>query len=375
MTIKKESAGIFESPAESEMGLEDDNTAPRHNLFALYSTTGRISEMKKKIKDRVYVLGEIAESGKSTALYAQFNTGKTLITLKLIVEAIEDGRIDPKTVTYVNADDDEDGAAEKGEIIERYGFEQAAIGHWGITREAAIALIREMIELDFARENIVVIDTYVSFVDPNDKRDQKDFILLIKDFVAKGGTIIILCNTNKHKREGKSVYGGTSDLNDAVSASYVLDTVDENDEFRTVEFVMGKNRGGNAAKATYRYKHLLKRDYIGTFNSVELVDDQERNRVIAQKITKENLESHKEEIEIIESLINSGTTKRTELLKEAHKETSTSHSKLKNILKIHEGDLYDHGHRWKGRKRDKNSTIYSLTPRVNPYINGKCPEY
>ena len=142
----------------------------------------------------------------------------------------------------------------------------------------------------------------------------------------------------------------------------------------STEFSNSKNRGGNVAKATYRYKHL-EEDYPKVLESVSLVGEQERSKVIAQKITKENLEAHAEEIEVIESLIKSGITKRTELCKEVHKETVTSHSKIKEILKVHEGELYEHGHRWQTGKGDKNAKIYSLTPRLNPYINEKCPEY
>jgi len=374
MTIKKESAGIFESPAESQMGQEDNTTTPSYNLFRAYSTSGHSAEMKKKIEDRAYVMGEIAEKGQSTAIYAQYNTGKTLITLKLIIEAIEEGLINGNEVTYVNADDDERGIVQKTELAEKHGFELVSPEFEGMTREAVSVIMREMIEADIARKNIVIIDTHKSFVDPNDKRDQKSFNLLIKDFAAKGGTTIILCNTNKHKREGVSVHGGTSDLPDAASTHYILDTVDETDEFRTVEFSNGKNRGSNIAKATYRYKHL-EGDYLKVLESVSLVSKQERNKVIAQKIMKENLEAHEEEIEVIESLIKSGITKRTELCKEVHKVTATSHSKIREILKVHEGDLYEHGNRWQTKKGDKNAKIYSLTPRVNPYINGKCPEY
>jgi archaellum biogenesis ATPase FlaH len=353
---------------------EDNFKTSSSNLFRAYSTSGHSSEMKKKIADRVYVMGEIAEKGQSTAIYAQYNTGKTLLTLNLIIEAIDEGLINGKEVTYVNADDDERGIVQKTELAEKHGFELVSPGSEGMTREKVIAIMEEMIEADIARKNIVIIDTHKSFVDPNDKRDQKAFNNLIKDFVAKGGTIIILCNTNKHKREGVSVQGGTSDLPDAVSASYILDTVDETDEFRTVEFSNSKNRGGNVAKATYRYKHL-EEDYLKVLESVSLVSKQERNKVIAQKITKENLEAHAEEIEVIESLIKSGITKRTELCKEVHKETGASHSKIKEILKAHEGDLYEHGHRWQKSKGDKNAKIYSLTPRENPYIDAKCPEF
>lgn len=346
------------------------------NPFKSYSTTHRVEEMKKDLKERVYVLGEIAILGQSTVIYAAPNTGKTLLTFWMLIEAIREGRIDPAQVTYVNADDDEKGVIEKSEIASEHGFSVVAPGLEEMTHEKVIEVIKDMIEQGTARDNIVIIDTYGSFVEPNNYREQRDFLAMVKTFTLNGGTLIVLAHTNKHKVQGRSVHGGTADLKNSASSAYVLEKIEgTGDGPHTVEFRNEKRRGSNSAKEVYRYIAGGK-DYAALLDSVERLGEAERRKAIAIKITKENLQKNKEIIPAVVSLIERGVTGHTELFKEAAKESGESQTKVKKALEAHAGDRYEFGHRWQRKRVErKNGLEYTLTPEGNAYKNAKSPEF
>ena len=70
-----------------------------------FSLNGQLDEMRKKMLDDKFVLGQMAIYGQATVFYAPPNAGKTLLTLKLLIDGIESGAITGSDVFYVNADD------------------------------------------------------------------------------------------------------------------------------------------------------------------------------------------------------------------------------------------------------------------------------
>ncbi|MBV5337247.1 MAG: PriCT-2 domain-containing protein, partial [Deltaproteobacteria bacterium] len=60
-----------------------------------YSLRGRSNELERSVIDAKPVLGELALLGQATVLFAAPNTGKTLITLGLLIEAVKENRVDP----------------------------------------------------------------------------------------------------------------------------------------------------------------------------------------------------------------------------------------------------------------------------------------
>ena len=58
--------------------------------------------MEARMLADVFVLGMMAIMGQFTVFYGGPNAGKTLIGLKLLIEAIQAGKIDPKNVYYIN---------------------------------------------------------------------------------------------------------------------------------------------------------------------------------------------------------------------------------------------------------------------------------
>ena len=81
--------------------------------LAQFSLKGRSSEMEKKMLADKFVLGRIAIFGQATVIYAKPNTGKTLLVLWLLIQAIRNNSIEGADVFYINADDNYKGLVEK----------------------------------------------------------------------------------------------------------------------------------------------------------------------------------------------------------------------------------------------------------------------
>ena len=70
----------------------------RNHPLRPYSVLGRADELKAKATETIPLLGDFIMSGQATMLYAAPNTGKTLMILHLLLEAIECGRIEADLV-------------------------------------------------------------------------------------------------------------------------------------------------------------------------------------------------------------------------------------------------------------------------------------
>jgi len=225
-----------------------------NNPLDQYSLRGMSDELEKNVVDAVPLLGELALMGQATVLFAAPNTGKTMISISLLIDAIKDGRVDPAKVYYLNMDDSGTGLLEKNRIAEEFGFNMLAEGHRDFSASALLSIVRGMIEDDQARGVVVILDTLKKFVDLMDKGRTSAFTNVIRPFVSKGGTVIALAHTNKHPgKDGKPVYGGVSDILNDIDCAYTIAPVSAEDGIKVVEFVNVKRRGNVLQSAAYSY--------------------------------------------------------------------------------------------------------------------------
>ena len=82
---------------------KDSSTVPFD--LSQFSLNGKSQAMRSKMMADKYVLGRIAILGQATAIYAKPNSGKTLLTLHLLIESVAAGNINGADVFYINADD------------------------------------------------------------------------------------------------------------------------------------------------------------------------------------------------------------------------------------------------------------------------------
>ena len=243
------------------------------NAFGKYLLNGLSSQYEQQMLDDVFILGGIALLGQWTTIYAQYNTGKTLLVLYLIIESITNGVIDSKAIFYVNADDNHNGLTEKLKLAEEYGFGMLAPGHRGFKSTDLLPILNGMIKKGNAKGTIVILDTLKKFTDLMDKKLLREFNGVVRMFVSKGGTVIGLAHVNKRLEDGKPVYAGTSDMMDDTDCAYVLHTLDESDGIKTVEFENKKSRGKVASRLAFKYPIEDGISYLELLSSVSPVED------------------------------------------------------------------------------------------------------
>ena len=271
----------FDIPAETvviESSVHEAIKKPTKakNSLDKYSLKGKSEDIAKQALEQVLILGELAILGQLTVFFAAPNTGKTLFTLWLLIEAIKKGLIDPSSLYYVNVDDTRSGLSEKLPLADEYGFHILAEGYEKFDASMLLDLIQDLIEKDQARGVVIILDTLKKFTNLMDKNSASSFTKVARRFATKGGTIIALAHTNKNLgTDGKAVPTGTSDIRDDFDCAYTLSQISSEDGCRVVQFENIKRRGNVALTAAYSYSIEQAVSYNEILLSVQLVDELE----------------------------------------------------------------------------------------------------
>ncbi|POZ51172.1 bifunctional DNA primase/polymerase [Methylovulum psychrotolerans] len=328
--------------------------------LAQFSLKGRSNEMEKKMLADKFVLGHIAIYGQATAIYAKPNTGKTLLTLWLLIQAIGEGAIEGADIFYINADDDYKGLVEKLKLAERHGFHMLAPGHGGFDTKAFLLYVQTMIKEDTAHGQIIILDTLKKFTDLMDKKTSTEFMRVGRAFVANGGTLILLAHTNKNRDgEGKVVFGGTSDIVDDVDCAYTLDEVGSAQGKKSVLFENIKARGDVDSEAGYTYSTAQGQTYEQRLNSIESLDKTTAEQAKQERRTNEQMEKDRPVISAILEALEQGDTLKTDLVDDAHRNGGFSKAQVNKVLAAYTGSDYGKGHRWYIVPGNRNAKTYS----------------
>ncbi|MDO8335035.1 MAG: hypothetical protein Q7T35_10250 [Nitrosomonas sp.] len=365
-----------EQPAKEEEGDStesrfDNDEDEEKELFSLkrFDITGNVDAMRQKTLDDVFVLDGIALLGQITVLYASPNTGKTLLTIKMLIDSVKEGRINGESVFYINADDTHNGMITKADIIKSYGIKMLVPDHNGFKAKDFVKHLNQLIKDGTSRGVIVVLDTLKKFSDLMDKRVISQFMTVARSFISHGGTLIMLAHTNKRRdAENKPIAGGTSDVIDDADCAYIIDAKPAalGDTRKTVIFENTKNRGNVERELCFSYSIQPNQIYSSLLISVEKHTQADiqgaKKEVEAAKAFEKDLPI----IEIIQEAINSGTTKKTELVREVNNNGGGSHQKIRSIL-----DRYT-SKEWGFITDAHNTKIYHLigkTATAEEYIN------
>lgn len=326
------------------------------NPLDRYSLRGRSSEVEKSVVDSVPVLGDLALMGQATVFFAAPNTGKTLIALSLLIDAVKDGHIDPAFVYYLNMDDSGKGLLEKLRVAEEYNFHMLAEGHRDFNALEFLSIVRDMIENDQARGVIIILDTLKKFVDLMDKGKTSSFTNVIRPFVFKGGTLIALAHTNKHPgKDGKPVYGGVSDIMNDIDCAYTIAPVSENDGQKVVEFVNIKRRGNTVQRAAYSYCVGNVIPYNEILFSVQPVDQS----VLEPLKIVEAIRSDAEVISAVSVCLNDGVNTKMRLAEATAKRAGISKRCALQIIEKYTG-ADPTSHRWNFSVAGRGAKVFTL---------------
>jgi archaellum biogenesis ATPase FlaH len=340
-----------------------------------FSLRGRSADMKKTLSNQHFVWVDIAIAGQSTAIYAQPNSGKTLLSVHLVCEAVRKKLIEGEQVFYINADDTAKGLTEKTEILERFDIHQ--ISPHDPTRKTEFKAndfglyLQQLCAEGSAKGKIIILDTLKKFTKLMEKQQVSEFNTVIRQFISHGGTLIALAHVNKYKdEEGNSIAEGTSDVINDWDCVYILEQVTDNGCLKTVEFRNQKNRGNNAKSVSFSYS--IDDDYQAMLRSVKRLTNEDHSQAKMTGALQKSLSKNNDIIVAIQQNIMSQTTNRTELVTASYlevKDLGYSKSQVRNTLDDHEGRNYELGHRWKSKKGDKNAQIYTLLHPPTPLEN------
>lgn len=333
---------------------EDDS----HHLLRQHSLTGSYEKLKQSDSELIPALGQVAMQGQYTIFSAAPNVGKTLIVLWLLWREIAMGRLDPKKVFYINADDNHHGMLQKLELTEEMGIEMLVPGYCGFTTQKLPSILWELSVSGEAKGAIVILDTLKKFSNPIDKGKMAAFNNFVRPFCTKGGTVIALNHVNKKRDDnGKAIYSGTSDVIDDADAALTLDEIglEEHTSSRLIGFERMKGRGGVVQRAAFRYSIADGLSYKELLASVEEVDPDtlEEVRQAEQVTAQEPI------IEGIKACIRAGTTLKMSLIRSVANQLGASQRKVKQVLEDHTG-TDPMRHHWTFTKGVRGALNYSL---------------
>jgi len=275
-----------------------------------FSMNGQSEELESRALAERFALKDLALTGQWTVIYAKPNTGKTLLVLSLLDDAIRSQQISAEDVYYINVDDTHSGLLDKLKIAEEIGFNMLSEGYSGFKIADFTNHLRIMTESGDAHRAIIVLDTLKKFTDLMDKRKSSQFGELVRAFVVKGGTVIALAHVNKNSdANGKAVYAGTSDIIDDADCAYILDEVSKNEDIKTVEFTNRKNRGNVIDQVAFSYCTKKGISYQELLASICSVD----NSNVGALKKAEEVKSDEDLINAISSCIQAGITTKMKL--------------------------------------------------------------
>jgi hypothetical protein len=315
-------------------------------------------DMEKRMLDDKFVLGRMAIMGQFTVFYGGPNAGKTLIGLKLLVEAIQAGEIDPALVYYVNADDTYKGIVTKKKLAEQYGFNMLVPGFNGFKADMLVTIMRNMTASNTSSNTIVILDTLKKFTNLMSKDAGSAFGDVQRGYVSTGGTLLGYAHINKAKDDdGKAVHAGTTDIIDDGDCAYILDVVEDDGDMKTVTFRNLKDRGDVAQLASYQYKskgNNTVMTYEKLFYSVREVGADEAKEAKVRNERGQRLIENQDIIQSAIKHIDRGVKAKTALVDAVYNDTLESKKKIMAALKAHTGTDKHQGHRWTTVKGDGN---------------------
>ena len=289
------------------------------------------------------------------------NTGKTLLTIWMLVQQVKAGEIDGSKIHYVNADDHYKGSVEKLELLEPHKINVLIPNQNNFDTDKLAQLIGQLTKDNEAMGQVIILDTLKKFTDLMDKKAATAFGKLARSFVGAGGTIITLAHTNKNRNdEGKRVFGGTSDILDDCDCSYVIDGggPDGHNKYRAI-FDNNKARGDVVQKVVFQYSKLDGCTYEQLLNSVVRLGKKEAKTADKENQLHKDIQADKPVVEAILEALGDGELLTKGILDYVVEETVIGRRLVKKALLAWTGEDYDQGHRWTVRRGEKNEKLYT----------------
>lgn len=330
-----------------------------NNPLLAFSLAGEGGALIERAAKQEPLLGDLCFNGEISVWYAKPNTGKTLITLALITDAVNDGRIIPHNVFYINADDSQAGYAAKVKFLDDFGVHTLVPGEKGFSLSALVPALITLAERGEASGKLVVVDTVKKIADLMDKRSMRQFGIAIRPFTMGGGTLLLLAHTNKARgAKGELIYAGTSDLMEDVDCAYLIDEATEHPVpgKKLVRFMNQKRRGPNVERVLYQYDAASELSYPDRLLSVELADPEYSDSMFPNSTSPADI---REALAL--AIRHGGNPAKMAIVKRVSNLTKTSRRKVQEVLDLHTDEDPAVG-LWFFEVRARGAHLYRLHP-------------
>lgn len=236
-------------------------------------STVRCGGESSKLSEREYVLDKCAAAGELTAFWAKPGSGKTLLTIHMLIASAKAGRLDGKKVCYINADDSLAGMVQKAEICAQYGITMQVPGLYGFSNEKFFKFVDDSIAYGNAKGYVLILDTLKNFMDTTDKKECTVFMAKMRDFCNVGGTVIMLGRANKNPQTGrKPICSGVSYVSYNSDAYSYITASGPKFGVTTAKLCSKKKRLGDGGSTFFRFNGGLTgedRTYKNLLSSVQ----------------------------------------------------------------------------------------------------------
>lgn len=339
------------------------------NVFVAFSLLGKLKALKREVVEQRHLLDQIALMGQATVLYGAPNCGKTLLTLWMLIQAIVRRRVDSTRVFYVNVDDSLSGLIVKLELAEEHKFHMLSEGYEGFSAKKFLHLLTEATERGQAKGTVIILDTLKKFTDTMDKRTSAMFGRVMRHFILKGGTAIMLAHTNKAPdASGRPVYSGVADIVEDMDCCYVLRVISERGApEKVVEFENIKRRGDVAQRVALAYSAKDGLSYRQLLESVRVVDVID---IVSLEQAAER-RADQDAIKVVQACIKDGFVQRMALAGAVKQRTNSSRQRALDLIDRYAGT--DRGkHFWTYKTGERGAKLYSLLEPIEDETNAKA---
>jgi hypothetical protein len=347
---KRKEIDLSKYTFDKKTPVELGGTRAGESAFKKHSIGDTLEELKKRASDENFIMEGIALQGQITVIYAKPNSGKTLITLKLLFDSIKAGRIGHGGVIYINADDTLNGYISKGELCKRCGVEMVVPAERGFDPNQLIQLMLEDVQSGIANRMTLVLDTMKKFINTMDKDKQSEFMKVVRMYTSAGGSFVMLGHVNKNRgNDGELRFAGTTDISDDSDCAYFIDELKgAGENQKKVVFINFKSRGNVEKEVVFSYTTERVKHYQTLLDSVTLEGAGAMGEFSSAPIEKDTKVNylHEELISAFCEAINNNIINKKQLVDYVCREEKVSYHKAREILDRFTGPNYKEGHRW-----------------------------
>lgn len=337
----------------------DKDVAVPDTPLTKHSLLGSEDDVARFAVTAVALIGTVLLMSQFGMIYAEPNTGKTLLVIALLLNAIEESRLDARMLYYVNADDNAGGLLEKLQLFREVGAHTLVPGYKGFEPENLINLMLTMIKNRQCMGVVLVIDTLKNFTDLMDKKKSAQLGRVARRFQNAGGTFIGLAHTNKKPGpNGKPIYAGTTDFLEACDvACYILPVGTAPNGDKVVKFELFKRRGGGNQNEVYSFSGASDISYHQLVASVQKIDPDQMQKyehagqMIADKLV----------IDGISNVLKDGPQQKMALARTVAEFTKASRRQVVEILERYTGSD-PAKHKWDFVVAERGAKVFTLYP-------------